>query len=253
MKSFVVAVALLLPGVVRAETPEAQGLAIAQAIRAKASGYGDQVVSIEMKLENGSGQSAVRKIRVSTLERPDEATYSLIVFDSPADVRGTALLSRGEDQWLFLPASEQVRRISTSNRSGAFVGSEFSYEDLTSTAVSAYTWKLLGQQPCGSSTCLTLESKPKDERSGYSRRILWLEASTRRPLKLEYFDRKETLLKTLSYGEWQSYESKFDRAHRWTMQNHQTGKVTSLRFENFKFQNGFSESDFSQAKLKRVR
>ena len=58
MKSFVVAVALLLPGVVRAETPEAQGLAIAQAIRAKASGYGDQVVSIEMKLENGSGQSA---------------------------------------------------------------------------------------------------------------------------------------------------------------------------------------------------
>lgn len=78
-------------------------------------------------------------------------------------------------------------------------------------------------------------------------------ASTRRPIKLEFFDRKETLLKTLSYSEWQSYESKFERAHLWTMQNHQTGKTTSLRFEGFKFKNSFSESDFSQAKLKRVR
>ena len=253
MRPIALAILVVLPSAASAADPEAEGMAIAQAIRAKAAGYGDQVVSIEMKLENSSGQSAVRKIRVSTLERPEEATYSLIVFDSPADVRGTALLSRGEDQWLFLPASEQVRRISTSNRSGAFVGSEFSYEDLTSTAVSAYSWRLLGQQPCGSNTCLTVESRPKDERSGYSRRILWLDASTRRPIKLEFFDRKETLLKTLSYSEWQSYESKFERAHLWTMQNHQTGKTTSLRFEGFKFKNSFSESDFSQAKLKRVR
>lgn len=253
MKSVIAVLCTLLPALAYAQDPETEGLAIAQAVAAKAAGYGDQVVSIEMKLENGGGQSAVRKIRVSTLERPGESTYSLIVFDSPADVRGTALLSRGEDQWLFLPASDQVRRISTSNRSGAFVGSEFSYEDLTSTAVSAYTWRSLGQQPCGAATCLTVESRPKDERSGYSRRVLWLDAAARRPLKLEFFDRKGALLKTLSYSDWRSYESKYDRAELWTMQNHQTGKATTLRFDGFKFKNGFSEADFSQAKLKRVR
>jgi outer membrane lipoprotein-sorting protein len=239
---------LSVPAVAHASA-EGEGRAIAEAIQAKASGYGDQVVAIEMELKNAGGDSARRKIRVSTLERPEGGTFSLIVFDSPADVRGTALLSRGEEQWLYLPASERVRRIATSNRTGAFAGSEFSYEDLTSTSVGSYQWKLL---PSATGSLL-VESRPNDEASGYSRRVMTVDAASRRPEKIEFFDRKGALQKTLSYGDWKTYRGNIDRAHRWTMVNHQTGKTTTLQFSDFKFDNGFSPGDFSQAKLKHVR
>ena len=127
--------------------PDQEGARIAQLIADKAAGFGDQSLSIHMELHNAHGQQATRDIEVKMLEKKSEAPWSLITFNSPRDVAGTALLSQGEEQWLYLPAARRVRRISSSNRSGPFVGSEFSYEDLTADA-SKYSWKLLATVAC---------------------------------------------------------------------------------------------------------
>ncbi len=231
-------------------SPEQEGQKIARMLAEKAAGFGDQSLNIHMELHNAHGQEATRDLRVKILERKGEAPYSLIVFDTPRDVSGTALLSQGEDQWLYLPATGRSRRISSSNRSGPFAGSEFSYEDLTGDA-GKYAWKLMRTLACdGGKQCYQLETRPRYEGSGYTRRILYVETDTLRIQKIDFFDRKDALLKTLSYQEYQTH-GKFERAHLWVMKNHQSEKSTLLRFADFKFDNGFSEADFSQARLER--
>jgi outer membrane lipoprotein-sorting protein len=230
--------------------PEQEGQKIARALADKASGFGDQSLTIHMELHNAHGQQATRDIEVKMLEKKGDSLWSLITFSSPRDVSGTALLSQGEEQWLYLPAAKRVRRISSSNRSGPFAGSEFSYEDLTGDT-SKYSWKLLGTIACdGGKQCWQLETRPLYQDSGYTRRVLLVETDTVRIQKIDFYDRKDALLKTLAYREYRTHHGKFDRAHLWEMKNHQNQKSTLLRFAEFKFNNGFSPGDFNQAKLK---
>ena len=231
-------------------SPEQEGQKIARAIAEKAAGFGDQSLTIHMELRNAHGEQATRDIRVKMLERKGEAPWSLITFQSPRDVSGTALLSHGDEQWLYLPAARRVRRISSSNRSGPFAGSEFSYEDLTGDA-SKYSWKLLATAPCdGGKQCHQVETRPLYDDSGYTRRLLHVETDTMRVQKIDFYDRKDALLKTLAYRDYQTHQGKFERAHLWEMKNHQNQKSTRLRFTDFKFNNGFSAAEFSQARLK---
>lgn len=248
--------ALLLPaaGLAAADTAAAdKGLAVARALAKNASGFGDQTMRIHMRLENAGGQQATRDIRVKVLERKGEAAYSLVVFDSPRDVKGTALLSKGEDQWLYLPAVRRVRRVSASHRSGPFVGSEFSYEDLLGNDPKQYAWRLVDEVACGKSTCMRVETTPKYEDSGYSKRILHVRKGDHRLEKIVFFDRKGAKLKTLVYGDYQTHAGRFVRAHTWDMTNHQTGKRTVLELSDYAFGTGLSEGDFVKAKLKRAR
>lgn len=93
-------------------------------------GFGDSEVELRMILRNAAGQESSRALRITTLEKPNESVgdKSLVVFDTPRDIEGTALLSHAkildpDDQWLYLPALKRVKRISSANKSGPFVGS----------------------------------------------------------------------------------------------------------------------------------
>mgnify|MGYP006058348427 FL=1 len=101
-----------------------------------------------MTLFDQYGNSTSRKIRNRTLEGTDEGDLSLVIFDTPADVKGTAFLSHtkksgSDDQWLYLPALKRVKRIASSNQAGPFMGSEFAYEDISSQELEKYTYKYL--------------------------------------------------------------------------------------------------------------
>ncbi len=236
---------------------EARGAQIAAEIDARASGYGDMTSAVTMQLENAHGQKSSRALRIRSLERANAGDYSLVIFDSPSDVQGTALLSHpkqdGDDQWLYLPALKRTRRISSKNTSGPFMGSEFAYEDITGAEVDKFTWTLLAEEACGDMTCFKLESRPKYDRSGYTRRVVWVDSSEYRVHKIEFYDRKDAKLKTLTYGDYRQYEGKHWRAHVWSMKNHQAGKNTVLSFSDFKFGNGYTEQDFSKGALESVR
>lgn len=242
-----------------AGTPEQQAAAIVAELATRNAGYRDLVGSVEMTLTDGSGVEARRAFSLKLLERSSatDGDRSLIIFESPADVKGTAVLSHaavaaGEDeQWLFVPSTKRTRRISSSNRGGAFVGSEFTFEDLTGNDGRKYQWAFVGTKPCGAASCLELSATPSDENSAYSRRVLLVDKLDLHVVQVDFFDRRGALLKTLAYSDYVTLNERFRRAQLWTMRNVQTGKTTTIHFTAMKLGTGLTANDFSTHALSR--
>lgn len=235
-----------------------KGLAIAIEADKRDIGFGDVKSNMQMVLRNKYGEETTRQMRNKTLEQDDDGDKALITFDSPRDVKGTSFLSfthkvANDDQWLFLPALKRVKRISSSNKSGPFMGSEFAYEDISSQEVEKYTYQYIKNETFDNREHFVIERDPVDPRSGYSKQVVWLDNQEYRAWKIDFYDRKGDLMKTLTMSDYHQHKGKFWRANQWAMQNHQTGKSTQLKFDNWKFDNGYTDQDFSKNSLKRAR
>ena len=255
--SIVLLAIVLLPDA-SAESPEEKGLAIAEEMDRRDRGWKDQRASLVMTLRNRQGQESRRAIRVSTLEVDGGGDKSLTVFDTPRDVKGTAFLSfthatKPDDQWIYLPALKRVKRISSTNKSGPFMGSEFAYEDLSSQEVEKFRYKWLRDETLDGKKTMVVEYFPEYEHSGYTRQVVWIDSEILRVLKTEFYDRKDALLKTLTIGDYRQYADRFWRAGVMRMQNRQTGKSTEIQWSDYRFGTGLSERDFDRNALKRVR
>ncbi len=242
----------------RAATAEERGHQIASERDRRDTGFGDSKANASMILRNRQGATSKRSMRVSRLEQKNDGDKTLVVFDSPRDVKGTALLTYthqkgSDDQWLYLPALKRVKRISSSNRSGPFVGSEFSFEDLLSEELAKYTYKYIRDETFAGKSCYVIERYPVYKNSGYTRQVLWLDKAEYRLWKIDYYDRKRSKLKTLTYSGYEQYLGKFWRAAKFSMVNHQNGKSTDILFEQWSFRTGLSDRDFDQNSLKRAR
>lgn len=252
----------VVAGVLLASAPDAgaqgaeeRGRSVAEAADARDSGWHDDRVTVEMVLRNRAGQESTRRMDRLSLESTERGRgdRSLIVFEAPRDIEGTALLSHTrilepDDQWLYLPALGRVKRISSGNRSGPFVGSEFAYEDLVSQEVDKYRYRWLRDERCDALPCAVVERYPRYESSGYTRQVVWWDLEEYRIRKIEYYDRKDALLKTLVYDGWAEHDG-YWRPARMTMENHQNGKSTELRFREWRFGTGIAETEFTAARL----
>ena len=244
--------------VVGAATPEERGLEIAVEADNRNQGFVDSASEMRMVLRNRAGRESVRVMRSMVLEVDGDGDKSMTIFDQPADVKGTASLTYShatdpDEQWLYLPALKRVKRISSKNKSGPFMGSEFAFEDISSQEVAKYTYKYLRDDTHNDRPVFVVEAFPTYKNSGYTRLINWIDQEHYYPVKTEFYDRKNALLKTLEQTEQTLYLDKFWRAHRMHMQNEQTGKSTTLTWENFDFQTGLSAKDFNSKALKRFR
>ena len=253
---------LILPSLIPlcslAQTPEERGLEIAVEADRRDQGFQDSRADMLMTLRNKQGDESIRYVRVRTLEVEGDGDKSLSIFDKPRDVKGTAFLSFShptgiDDQWLYLPALKRVKRISSKNKSGPFMGSEFAYEDISSNEVEKYTYRYTGDEVYDGQDSFILERYPVDKNSGYTRQVVWIDKAEYRVLKIEYYDRKDTLLKTLTNHDFKQYLEQYWRAHRMDMLNHQTGKSTRLDWTNYRFRTGLTDRDFDKNTLKRSR
>ncbi|NOY15759.1 MAG: outer membrane lipoprotein-sorting protein [Gammaproteobacteria bacterium] len=239
-------------------TAEEKGLKIAQKADELDTGWGDQKQSLVMILRNKQGQESRRQIHGRELEVIGDGDKSMSIFDTPADIKGTAFLSfthvnKPDDQWLYLPALKRVKRIASKNKSGPFMGSEFAFEDMSSQEVGKYTYKWLRDEKLDGKDVYVIERVPVDKYSGYTRQIVWGDKVIYRPLKVEFYDRKNSLLKTLTLTGYKQYLDKYWRADRMQMVNHQNGKSTLLIFSDYSFKNGYTDRDFDRNSLKRAR
>jgi outer membrane lipoprotein-sorting protein len=254
MKKIILAFSILCTLGLYAQTAEERGLEIAKAAEQADLGFNSSTVDLKMTLKNRNGQTSERLLMTKTLELNEDGDKSMIVFNSPKDVKGTSTLTfthkvGSDDQWLYLPSIKRVKRISSSNKSGPFVGSEFAYEDLSSQEVEKYTYNFIEEN----GDLLIVEQDPVDLKSGYTRRLVTYNKSKGYRIEnVEFYDRKNSLLKTLNYSDYKLYKDKFWRASTFKMVNHQNNKETVLNFSDYNFDVNLTDDDFSQAALKRA-
>ncbi len=239
----------------RAQADQAETLA--QEADKRLHGFGDATAALRMTLVSPSGQTAERALHVQNLELGAEGDRSLMVFDTPRDVAGTALLTHtkpGADdlQWLYLPAISRVKQIAAGNKSGPFMGSEFAFEDIVTPYWQKYGYRFVRDEKCEALTCAVIERTPKDPASGYTRQLVWIDRQDYLIRRIDYYDRKNELLKTYTATGFQKISGNW-RPSSMLMVNQQNRKQTRLDWSDYRFKTGLGKDDFTENALKRAR
>lgn len=182
----------LLLGTVPAYADEASDLA--QKVYDRPNGH-DLTTLGRMVLTEKGRAPRIRELVTYRLDKPGGETANLIRFLEPEDIAGTGLLSIDKadgstDQWLYLPALDRVRRISSDRKGGRFVGSDLYFEDLQGRKPSKDRHRLLGKQTENGILCEVLESVPLDpNESVYKKRVSWIDPATAIPQRVDYFEK----------------------------------------------------------------
>ena len=217
-------------------------------------GFESSIAQTEMVLINALGQKSIRQMEMKTLEG-ESGDKTISTFLTPADVKGTKTLThehldRDDDQWLYLPALKRVKRIASSNKSGSFMGSEFSYEDIGNTNYQKFTYSGEAKEvELNGVLCYTGTRIPNDKNSGYTKQISWIAKDSLLVQKVEYYDRKSELLKTATFSEYKQIDGIW-RVGKIEMKNHQNDKSTILTWKEDKVKAGLTEKEFNKRVLK---
>jgi hypothetical protein len=238
-------------------SPEEKGLDIALQMEKANSGFVGESSQMKMELIDAYGARVTRLMEGKVREVSEDGDQSLSIFLNPKDVKGTKMLTwshkdKDDDQWLFLPSSKRVKRISSRGKSASFMGSEFSYEDLGSQEVEKYNFKWLKDQKLDGSDVWVLERKSK-KKSGYSKMILFVSKKYLNSLKTEYYDRKGELLKVAAVTDFQNYKvpgKSVWRSSKIHMKNIQTKKESIISWDQRKLGVKFKAKDFKKRSLK---
>jgi len=239
-------------------TAQDRGLQIITEVDKRDTGFGDTKATLNMRLIDRRGNESLRSLKMKTLEVIGDGDKSLTIFSTPRDIKGTAFLSFThalvpDEQWLYLPALKRVKRISSSNKSGPFLGSEYAFEDLTSFEVAKYNYTYLRDETIDGIACFVLELTPNYKHSGYTRELVWIDQARYIAIKVDYYDRKESLIKTQTFKNYKQYLNQYWRAGEQIMTNHQNGKSTELIWVDYQFGQGLTDRDFDKNTLKRAR
>lgn len=227
---------------------------IAQKADQVTDGFESSIAQTQMVLINASGQKSVRELEMKTLEG-ENGDKTISTFLTPADVKGTKTLThehadRDDDQWLYLPALKRVKRIASSNKSGSFMGSEFSYEDIGNQNYNKFTYEgEVEEVELNGVKCYKGVRIPKDANSGYTKQISWVAKDTFLLQQVEYYDRKSELLKTATFSDYKQIDGVW-RVGQIEMKNHQNDKSTLLIWKEDKIKVGLTAKEFNKRVLK---
>jgi len=230
-----------------------KGHQIAVEIEQANEGFIGQQSKMEMILKDAHGLTTTREMDGKILEVKDDGDKSIHVYIRPSDVKGTKMLTWShkaddDDQWLYLPSIRRVKRISSSGKTASYMGSEFSYEDLGSQEIEKYDHVFISEDK----NSWILERYPK-KKSGYQKQKMWISKKYMNPIKIEYYDRKGELLKTATFNDYQAYKVKNKTLYRPTsieMQNIQTRKSSTFKWNQREVGVKFSQEDFEQSSLR---
>lgn len=189
---------------------------------------------------------------------------TVIFYQSPKNIKGTAFLTydypdadRDDDQWLYLPASRKVRRISASDRGDYFLGTDFTYEDIkleSKVGINDYKQKIVGEETIDGHHCYVVESIPINEETakelGYGRVLSRVDTDIWIIRKAEFWDRKGNPLKTLQSKNISQVQGIWS-IHNMDIQHHKTGHHTSFTFSNIDYQAKVEDGVFTKRAIRR--
>lgn len=198
--------------------------------------------SIKMALIDKKGKEEVREMKRLSMEVDKENSNCLMVFLSPKDIKGTSLLTwqhdkGADDQWLYLPAmGKKMKRIAEGSKKGYFMGTDFTYEDLSPESLDDYEYTMLREETVESHPCYVIESKPINpdvlKSSGYSKKTLWVRKDIFFTVKIEFYNKRDKLQKTQTLTDVVKVEGDLYRADKSIMdhlENEHKTVMTSLK------------------------
>ena len=213
----------------------------------------DIKVDLVMKLINKKGKTRTSSLRSIT---KDDGAKQIIWFLSPADDKGVSFLKieyddKDDEMRMWLPAFKKIRRISVKKRSDSFMGSDMSYEDMSTRQLDEFNFIIIGDDTIHELGCHLLESKPKEHiRTEYSRHITWVDSTLFIPLKEESYDKTGKLLKEKVFT--YSVINEYHILTEIQVTNIQKNHTTTLKFENIELDRGIEDSFFHERYLKRL-
>lgn len=246
---------ILLPQLAVAAASDARSHILAN-IEAEASK--DERTTVRITLTNPQGKVQERTLHWITLTMGSGDKRSLVTFDLPKAIKGTSLLTfenkdRDDERWLYLPALNKTRRISGSDKSDTFMGTDFAYEDLVTEEPEKYDYAFPATQDCGTQ-CVTVIATPRTEQerieSGYGKRLITLDTRTHMVLRIEYYNKAGIHAKSFTASDFQSVHANGAlRPFRMQMVDLINQHTTVMAFQGYQIDTGVSEDDVSQRAL----
>lgn len=197
---------LLLLFILSPATSLADGLEVMKRVDSAMRSPGEEM-TVQMQLANAAGRTETRTFKMWMQAPEGKPAKTLIRFESPATIAGTALLTvtrtgGGQDNWLYVPALDQTRRVAPQGRSESFVQSDFTIEDLTvSLDPENRVYTSLGSVDCSGRPCTQVEDKPGSDAaakaSGYGRVVLYVDDEHALVHRVDFYDKSDALLKVL--------------------------------------------------------
>jgi len=223
---------------------ENKGRMIMDKIDKSNRGFVSDESKVNLILKNSTGETTVREMMIFSEEDKNGNHKALMEFIRPHDVKGARLLThpyqdKNNEQWLFLPKIARVKKILSSEQSGPFMSSEFSYEDISGQQIDKYQYKFLEEKKVGDDVHYKIEEIPLKD-SGYSKIHVWVSEKFQNVFQMDYFDRKGSPLKIFSvdfndYEKFTVNKHSFYRAKKIVMKNSQNRKESVMEFTNRNF------------------
>ena len=213
----------------------------------------DSKVDMVMTLTNKKGKTRESSLRSAT---KDDGAKQIIWFLSPADDKGVSFLKiehddKDDEMRMWLPAFKKIRRISASKRSDSFMGSDMSYEDMSTRQSNEFKFKIIGSEIFKDASCYLLESKPKEHiRTEYSQHITWVDSTLFVPLKEESYDKMGKIIKEKYFT--YTVINEYQILTEIQVTNIQKNHSTTLTFNNIELDRGVEDSYFHERYLKRL-
>ena len=160
--------------------------------------------------------------------------------------------NKDDDQWLFLPALGKVKRIVAREKSENFMGSDFSYEDLGGREIDEDTYEYLGEDTLNGISCYMVKAIPAEQGGSYLYRNIWVDNSNWILKKVDYYDKRGALLKTLEFID-QKFEEPYWSIYEMRMENVQTNHKTLMKISDIQYDTGISDSYFTERYLTRIQ
>lgn len=214
----------------------------------------DGKARVEMNLTDKRGKTRTRTFLMYRLDEEDGGAQKYFTyFLEPSDVRRTSFMvwknpDDQDDRWIYIPSVDLVRRISAKDKGSSFVGSDFSYEDVSGRHWSDDTHTLLREEELEGHRAYVIESVPKEE-DAFSRKLTWVDAERRLPLREEYYDDKDRLERVFEAVEIVEIDGVQTVTHR-RMTNVRKEHVTDVIFGDVAYDVGVEASLFTERYLK---
>jgi outer membrane lipoprotein-sorting protein len=208
-----------------------------------------------MTLMNKKGHERLRVLHQYFIDL-ETVEKQLMFFKSPADVKNTSFMNftyneegKNDDQWMYLPALKKVKRISNSNKDNDFMGSDFTYEDMEKRSPERDEHTLMANVMFNGEEVWIVDATPLEEEQ-YSKKTVWISKEKLTPLKVDFYDVDEELLKTLTIKEIKKIDG-FWFVKGQEMYNHQKKHTTKIDLTNIVINSGVLPSKFTQREMQK--